>query len=44
MSLRIIFRWCNSPVYLGSEGMVVENCLFSDIEWEVNSNGGSGVS
>lgn len=38
-----ILRWCNAPVYLGSEGMVVENCLFSDIEWEVNSNGGSGA-
>ena len=22
---------------------MVENCLFSDIEWEVNSNGGSGA-
>ena len=25
-----------------SEGMLVENCLFTDIEWQVNSNGGSG--
>ena len=36
-------RWCNSPVYLGSEEMVIENCLFSDIEWDVNSDGGSGA-
>ena len=36
-------RWCNAPVYLGSEEMVIENCLFSDIEWDVNSNGGSGA-
>ena len=38
-----ILRWCNAPVYLGSEEMVVVNCLFSDIEWEVNSDGGSGA-
>ena len=36
-------RWCNAPVHLGSEEMVIENCLFSDIEWEVNSDGGSGA-
>ena len=36
-------RWCNAPVYFGSDEMVIENCLFSDIEWEVNSDGGSGA-
>ena len=36
-------RWCNSPIHLGSDEMVVENCLFSDIEWDVNSDGGSGA-
>ncbi len=36
-------RWCNAPLHLGSAEMVIENCLFSDIEWEVNSNGGSGA-
>lgn len=36
-------RWCNAPVHLGSEEMVVDNCLFSDVEWDVNSNGGSGA-
>ncbi len=36
-------RFCNAPIFFGSEDMRVENCLFSDIEWEVNSNGGSGA-
>jgi len=35
-------RYCNAPLNFGSTGMRVENCRFSDIEWEPNSNGGSG--
>jgi hypothetical protein len=34
--------YVNSPVYLGSDGMLVENCLFHHIEWDVLSSGGSG--
>ena len=37
-----IVRYSNAPVAFDSDGMLVENCLFSDIEWQVNSNGGSG--
>ena len=37
-----IVRYSNAPVGFDSEGMLVENCLFTDIEWQVNSNGGSG--
>lgn len=37
-----IVRYSNAPVGFDSNGMLVENCLFSDIEWQVNSNGGSG--
>lgn len=35
-------RWSNAPVSFQSKGMRVENCLFTDIEWEPNSNGASG--
>jgi hypothetical protein len=35
-------QYCNAPLYFGSRDMLVENCLFTDIEWEPNSNGGSG--
>jgi len=35
-------RWSNAPLSFLSKGMRVENCLFSDIEWEPNSNGHSG--
>ncbi|MBT3374090.1 MAG: hypothetical protein HN742_16560 [Lentisphaerae bacterium] len=37
------FAFCNAPLYFGSEGTVVENCLFHDIEWDLNSNGASGA-
>lgn len=37
-----LVEFCNSPVGLLAEGIRVENCLFHDIEWDVNSNGGSG--
>ena len=40
--LNNIVRYCNAPVGFDSDGMLVENCLFTDIEWQVNSNGGSG--
>ena len=33
---------CNSPVVLASDGIRVENCLFHELEWDVNSSGGSG--
>ena len=36
------FTYCNAPLYFGGEKTLVENCLFSDIEWDLNSNGGSG--
>lgn len=35
-------RRSNAPLSFQSKGMRVENCLFSDIEWEPNSNGASG--
>ncbi len=35
-------RRSNAPVGFISKGMLVENCLFEDIEWDVNSNGHSG--
>jgi hypothetical protein len=37
-----IVRRSNAPLYFGSRGMLVENCLFEDIEWEPNSAGYSG--
>ena len=37
-----VVRYSNAPIAFDSDGMLVENCLFSDIEWQVNSNGGSG--
>ena len=37
-----VVRYSNAPIAFESEGMRVENCLFSDIEWQLNSNGGSG--
>ncbi|WDE96513.1 right-handed parallel beta-helix repeat-containing protein [Lentisphaera profundi] len=36
------FRRSNAPVFLVDENMLVDNCLFEDIEWDLNSNGGSG--
>ena len=36
------FRRCNAPVFFYDEKMLIENCLFEDIEWDVNSNGASG--
>ena len=32
----------NAPIAFDSDGVLIENSLFSDIEWQVNSNGGSG--
>lgn len=32
----------NAPIYLISENILVDNCEFESIEWDVNSNGGSG--
>lgn len=37
-----IVEFCNSPVGLLADGIRVEDCLFHDIEWDVNSSGGSG--
>lgn len=37
-----VVRYSNAPVAFDSDQMRVENCLFSDIEWQVNSSGGSG--
>ncbi|HYW78948.1 MAG TPA: hypothetical protein VE890_05195 [Thermoguttaceae bacterium] len=36
-----LVEFCNSPVGLLAEGIRVENCLFHDVEWDVNSSGGS---
>ena len=32
----------NAPIFLMGENMIIENCSFEDIEWDLNSNGGSG--
>ena len=37
------FRRSNAPVFLSGRRVLVENCLFEDIEWDVNSNGASGT-
>lgn len=37
-----LVEFCNSPVGLLAEGIHIENCLFHDVEWDVNSDGGSG--
>ncbi|MBK3517493.1 right-handed parallel beta-helix repeat-containing protein [Carboxylicivirga marina] len=34
--------YSNAPIYFEGEGMLVENCYFHDIEWDMNSNGSSG--
>lgn len=35
--------FANSPaIYIDSPGSVLENCYIHDIEWDVNSSGGSG--
>ncbi|MHC4199734.1 MAG: right-handed parallel beta-helix repeat-containing protein [Planctomycetota bacterium] len=36
------FAFSNAPVYLTGKETLVENCLFHDIEWDVNSSGGCG--
>ena len=36
------FAFCNSPIYLGGKNTLIENCLFHDIEWDVNSGSSSG--
>lgn len=33
----------NAPIFLISDEVRVENCAFDEIEWDVNSNGGSGT-
>ncbi|MDD7984598.1 right-handed parallel beta-helix repeat-containing protein [Lentisphaera marina] len=40
--INCIFSRCNAPIIFRSENTLVENCLFEDIEWDVNTNGGSG--
>jgi hypothetical protein len=40
--INCVVRRCNAPVNFTSKRMRVENCLFTDIEWEPNSNGASG--
>ncbi len=37
------FAYSNAPLYLAGEGTRVENCLFHDTEWDVNSSGGCGT-
>ena len=32
----------NAPVFFMGEKMTIENCIFEDIEWDVNSDGASG--
>lgn len=39
-----IIEYANAPaMYINSPGSVVENCYIHDIEWDVNSDGGSGT-
>ncbi|MBT3376262.1 MAG: hypothetical protein HN742_23680 [Lentisphaerae bacterium] len=38
------FAYCNAPLYFGSEEILIENCYFHDIEWDLNSNGASGAA
>ena len=40
--LNCIVNRSNAPVAFVSDASHVENSLFTDIEWQVNSNGGSG--
>ena len=40
--LNSVIHRSNAPVAFDSDGVLIENSLFSDIEWQVNSNGGSG--
>ena len=37
------FAYSNAPLYLSGERTRVENCLFHDVEWDVNSSGGCGT-
>ncbi|MGB2129503.1 MAG: T9SS type A sorting domain-containing protein [Flavicella sp.] len=32
----------NAPIYMMGKHMTIDNCSFEDIEWDLNSNGGSG--
>jgi hypothetical protein len=36
------FSRSNAPLMFRSEEMLIQNCLFKDIEWDVNTNGGTG--
>ena len=36
------FRRCNAPIFLSGKKMLIDNCLFEDIEWDVNSSAASG--
>ena len=38
-----IVRYSDTPVAFDSDSMLVENCLFSDIEWQVNSSRSGSV-
>ena len=40
--INCIYSRSNAPIIFDSEQMSIENCLFEDIEWDVNTNGASG--
>ena len=37
-----IFSRSNAPIIFRGDNTLVDNCLFEDIEWDVNTNGGTG--
>jgi hypothetical protein len=36
------FAYSNAPINFGGDNILVDNCYFHDIEWDVNSSGGTG--
>jgi|GEM_PF-726020 len=40
--INCIYSRSNAPIIFDSEQMSIQNCLFEDIEWDVNTNGASG--
>ena len=40
--INCIYSRSNAPIIFDSEQMSIYNCLFEDIEWDVNTNGASG--
>ncbi|WP_289053731.1 T9SS type A sorting domain-containing protein [Carboxylicivirga marina] len=36
------FAYSNAPLYFGGNNILVENCNFHNIEWDMNSGGASG--